>query len=85
MKYKIIFNEYRDEYGIVTNSHYTVQVQRKFLCFKYWSVITHKIGALRITETTFKTLKESKKFIKNIKKGGVFDKWSQTVVDYNEI
>jgi hypothetical protein len=88
MKYKIIFNEYRDEYGVVTNSHYTIQIQRKFLFFKYWSTITHEIsgwGDLYTTETNFRTLEDAKEFIENLNKSGVLDKWSQTVVDYNEI
>jgi hypothetical protein len=71
MKYKIIVNEYRNEYGEVTESYYTVQIQRKFLFFQYWSTITHAFDDTYSVETTFNDLLAASEFVAKLKKGKV--------------
>jgi hypothetical protein len=71
MKYKIIFNECRNKYGEVTDSYYTVQIQRKFLLFQYWSTITHALDDTYSTETTFNDLLAANEFVAKLKKGKV--------------
>jgi hypothetical protein len=85
MKYKIIFNEYSNEYGKVTNSHYIIKIEKTFLWFKYWSTVKHTecdmTGSYKVP-TEFKTIEEVHNYVMMMndetkKKPG----WNETVVE----
>ena len=85
MKYKITFNEYANEYGKVTDSHFIIKIEKSFLGFKYWSTIKHKVsdtsGSYNVT-TQFKTIEDVQNYImilndKTKKKQG----WNESVVE----
>jgi hypothetical protein len=85
MKYKIIFNEYVNEYGKVTDSHFIIKIEKTFLWFKYWSTVEHTecdmTGSYK-EPTKFKTIEDVQNYImlltnKSNKKKG----WNETVIE----
>lgn len=84
MKYRIIENVYKNEYGEEKTKVYTIKRKKKFLGVSYWSSITHKVcgmGDIYDTPTEFKTQSEAHDFIINVLCGNEgYDGWSYKVV-----
>jgi hypothetical protein len=71
MKYKIILNECIDEYDNITDSYYTVQIQKSFLWFKYWRTFKHTVSDMDYSYkevTKFKTIEDAREFISILEK-----------------
>lgn len=80
-KYRIVKNEYHDEYGVLQSFHYNVQVLKTILFFwSGWFTIKHQEcgwGDCINTPTKFKTIGAAESFIQNILcVGGTYDGWS---------
>lgn len=76
--------EYFNEEGKVTNEHYYIQEWKKFLWWSYWKDIKHTECGLgyRQKRKTFKTLEETRKFIREVLCPETpRDKSRETVVD----
>jgi hypothetical protein len=88
MKYKIILNEYMNEYGKVTNSHFIIEIEKSFLGFKYWSTVKHKVsnisGVYNVT-TEFKTIEDAQRYITMLDNEDMRQGWNETVVEQSTI
>ena len=77
--------EYFNEEGKVTNEYYYIQEWKKLLWWSYWKDIKHTVcgwGDCYKTRTTFKTLEETQKFIREVLCPEIpRDKSRETVVD----
>ncbi len=84
MKYKIIFNEYVNEYGKVTSSYFIIKIEKSFLGFKYWSTVKHKVsdtsGSYNVT-TEFKTIEDVQRYITMLDNEDMKQGWNETVVE----
>lgn len=85
MKYKIILNEYVNEYGKVTDSHYTIKIEKQFLWFNYWSTVKHTVcdvTGCSSDVTRFKTIEDVREYVGKLEKNGKFSHgWNETIVD----
>lgn len=84
MKYRIIEETYRNEYGEMKRKVYTIKRQKSFLGIRYWSSVKHKeCGGLDIYNkvTEFQTHSEAHDFILNVLCGNEGrDEWNYKVV-----
>ena len=84
MKYQIIEETYRDEYGKEKTKLYTIRRRKHFLGIPYWSSVTHKEcgwGDIYNKVTEFKTKSEAHEFILNVLCGNEDrDGWSSKIV-----
>lgn len=74
--------EYFNEEGKVTMEHYYIQEWKRFLWWSYWKDIKHmecSWGDCYKIRTTFKTIEEARKFIREVLCPG--DRSRETVVD----
>ena len=84
MKYRIIEETYKDEYGKEKIKVFTIRRKKKFLGIPYWSSVTHKECGMSDTYnkvTEFKTKAEAHEFILNVLCGNEgYDGWSSKIV-----
>ena len=84
MKYRIIEETYRNEYGEEKRKVFIIKRRKKFLGIPYWSSVTHKVcgmGDIYNTPTEFKTQSEAHDFILNVLCGNEgYDGWSSKIV-----
>jgi hypothetical protein len=69
MEYRVFKSEYYNKLGESTNTSFFIKKRKTILGFSYWKTITHKesgMGDYYNVETTFKTKKDTEKFIKNV-------------------
>lgn len=89
MKYKIILNEYMDEYGKVTDSYYTIQIEKTLLWINYWSTITHTecdMSGSYNEPTKFKTIEDAQNHIMMLSnKTKIKQGWNETVIEEAKI
>jgi hypothetical protein len=85
MKYKIILNEFVNAYGKVTDSHYIIKIQKKFLWAEYWSTVTHQecdMTGCYDEDTRFKTIEDAQSYIMMLNdKTKIKQGWNETVVE----
>lgn len=85
MKYKIILNEYANEYGKVTDSYYTIKIEKRFLWINYWSTITHQVCDMTgcyDEDTRFKTIEDAQNHIMMLtNKTKMKQGWNESVVE----
>lgn len=84
MKYRIIEETYKNEYGEEKRKVFIIKRKTKFLGIPYWSSVTHKVcgmGDIYDTPTEFKTQSEAHEFILNVLCGNEgYDGWSSKIV-----
>ena len=84
MKYQIIEQTYRNEYGEEKRKVYTIRRRKKFLGISYWSNVTHKecgMSDIYNTVTEFESHSQAHEFILNVLcENRNRDGWSYKVV-----
>jgi hypothetical protein len=71
VKFRIVVNQYNEYNEVNSDVYYTVQIQKKFLWFKYWCNLEHTVSDedCPFKEVTkFKTIEDAKEFISILKK-----------------
>jgi len=64
--FRIVRNEYWDEYGQLTKTHWTVQEKRKFLWWYYWHTIQYQADYDYTSPITFESNEAATKFIEDV-------------------
>lgn len=86
--YRIIKNTFYEKYEVKTE-YYSIQIQRKFLGFKYWSTLknTQYVWIEKFRDVmSFRTESDAIYAIKKMMNGAKLEGWEETVstiLDFN--
>jgi hypothetical protein len=64
--FRIVRNEYWNEYGQLTKTHWTVLEKRKFLWWYYWHTIQYQADSDYTSPITFKSNEDANKFVREV-------------------
>ena len=64
--FRIVRNEYWNEYGQLTKTHWTVQEKRKFLWWYYWHTIEYQADFDYTSPITFESYADADKFVQKV-------------------
>jgi hypothetical protein len=89
MKIRITKNTYYDEYGNPKDSYFTVERQKKFLRWNYWSSYKKEecdtSGSYKTT-IAFKSMEDAEEFVRKVViENQAFDGWRTEIVKNFEI
>lgn len=64
--FRIVRNEYWNEYGQLAKTYWTVQEKRKFLLWNYWHTIEYQVDWDLTSPITFNSYEYASEFIKEV-------------------